>query len=114
MLDERCFRAESLADILDDFEERAKLIHARWVFKPKGDKDLIVHRNSSESNLARSVLKGKMPQLSEGQVKELLECLDGVLEDVSVPAASCNCLAKTNLPPAISIGKSIRLVPTYT
>ncbi|KPI36699.1 putative RNA-dependent RNA polymerase 2 [Cyphellophora attinorum] len=76
-----CFRLENLDTWIKDFEERARIIHSGWVFKPRGDRNLIVPRNVSEPNLKRAAAKGKMPQLAEEQVQQLLQCLDAVLQD---------------------------------
>lgn len=69
--------------IIEDFEDRARVIHSDWVFKPGADRDLIVRRNASDTNLSRVAAKGKMRHMTEDQVTALLQCLNKVLEDVS-------------------------------
>lgn len=77
------FRAHSLDSLIDDFEERARLIYSSWKFKPNMQPGVILVRNASEQNLEGAAMKRKRHSLSERQIDQLLRCFDGVLKDVS-------------------------------
>lgn len=104
----RCFRLESLDAVISDFEDRARVIHSNWVFKPGADRNLIVPRNFSDPSLGRTAAKGKMRPLTDDQILQLLDCLDSVLEGVSLP--KCIALAKANNLPSLTSRQELRTV----
>lgn len=74
------YRPLDLEEILTDFDQQASVIFSQWKFKPHAERHVTPSRKANESNLARSILKGKQPALTKVQKQRLLTCLDNVLE----------------------------------
>lgn len=79
-----CFKADDIESVLSDFDDRARQIYSRWVFKPSQEPGTLPLLPVTKSLVAREVQAKRATRvvyLTNSQRDELLQLLFNILDD---------------------------------
>ncbi|KIX09342.1 uncharacterized protein Z518_00421 [Rhinocladiella mackenziei CBS 650.93] len=78
-----CFRTDGIDSLLAEFEQRARQIHSKWIFKPSQERGTLPSLPVTKSFVARDIHSKYATglRLSDSQRNDLLQLLYNVLND---------------------------------